>query len=104
MSNDAYGTPASLSWMKNRAAARAGSFYLSVHRFFPWLGTYYQHANRLAVLHFLVNQAEVPARLLNVYFVGDRFRDGTECPATEDHWRSLIEARRLTLGYPNTTY
>jgi len=74
--------------------------YLGVHRFFPWLGTYYQYANRLAALHFLVNQAGVPAHLLHVYFIGDRFPDGTECPASEEHWRQLIEARRLTLGLP----
>jgi len=74
--------------------------YLGVHRFFPWLGTYYQYANRLAVLYFLVSQAGVPTHLLHVYFMGDRFPEGSECPANEDHWRRLIEARRLTLGLP----
>ncbi len=41
---------------------------LGVHRDFPWFGTYYQYANRLAVLHFLNNIAQVPARFLHVYF------------------------------------
>jgi hypothetical protein len=72
--------------------------HLGVHRHFPWLGTYYQYANRLAVLHFLNDLSAVPARLLHVYFVGDTFPDGRECPSTEAEWQRLIEARRLTLG------
>jgi hypothetical protein len=34
---------------------------------------YYQYANRLAVLHFLNAIANVPARLLHIYFTGDVF-------------------------------
>jgi hypothetical protein len=73
---------------------------LGVHRFYPWLGTYYQYANRLLMLDFLKERAGVSARLMNVYFTGDVFPDGTECPADEASWRALIEARRLTLGLP----
>ena len=39
---------------------------LGVHRHHSWLGTYYQYANRLAVLSFLNNRAKMPARLLHV--------------------------------------
>jgi hypothetical protein len=74
--------------------------HLGVHRHFPWLGTYYQYVNRLAVLHFLNDLAGVPALLLHVYFVGDCFPDGRECPSSEAEWKRLIEARRLTLGLP----
>jgi len=74
--------------------------HLGVHRHFPWLGTYYQYVNRLAVLHFLNNVCGVSARLLHVYFVGDCFPDGRECPSSEPDWQRLIEARRLTLGLP----
>jgi hypothetical protein len=73
---------------------------LGVQRHYPWLGTYYQYANRLAVLYFLNQQAKVPARLLNVYFIGDCFPDGRECPESVERWRELIEARRITLGLP----
>jgi hypothetical protein len=73
---------------------------LGVHRHFPWLGTYYQYVNRLAVLHFLNDLAFVPARLLQVYFVGDCFPDGRECPSTEARWQRLLEARRVALGLP----
>jgi hypothetical protein len=72
---------------------------LGVHYHYPWLGTYYQYANRLAVLHFLM-QANVAARLLHVYFMGDRFPDGRECPSTTERWQEMIEARRITLGLP----
>ena len=73
---------------------------LGVHRDYPWTGTYYQYANRLAALFFLNTIARLPARLLNVYFMGDRFPDGRACPADESEWRPLIEARRITLGLP----
>lgn len=73
---------------------------LGVHRFHSWLGTYYQYANRLAVLSFLTKKAKVPARLLHIYITGDVFPDGTPCPASESDWLTLIEARRLTLGLP----
>jgi hypothetical protein len=73
---------------------------LGVHRHYPWLGTYYQYANRLAVLHFLNELAQVPARLLHVYFTGDCFPDGRECPANIERWHELIRARTITLGLP----
>ena len=62
------------------------------------LGTYYQYANRLAFLYFLNVIARVPARLVFLYFTGDRFPDGRPCPATIERWNELINARRLTLG------
>ena len=74
--------------------------HLGVHRHFPWLGTYYQYVNRLAVLHFLNDLAGIATHLLHVYFVGDAFPDGRECPSNEADWQNLIEARRLTLGLP----
>jgi hypothetical protein len=71
-----------------------------VHRFFPWTGTYYQYANRLACLWFL-RSSGIDARLVFVYFTGDRFPDATPCPATRDEWEKLLEARRLTLALPS---
>jgi hypothetical protein len=78
----------------NRVKRRVG-----VHRYFSWTDSYYQYANRLATLAFLRDNG-VDARLVFVYFIGDRFPDGTECPASVAAWKRLIEARRLTLGLP----
>lgn len=72
--------------------------FLGVHRDFHWLGTYYQYANRLACLYFLNVRANVPARLVLVYFLNDKFPDGRFCPPTEAAWRDLIRAAHLTLG------
>jgi hypothetical protein len=72
---------------------------LGVHRYFSWIDSYYQYANRLATLAFLQDNG-IDARLVFIYFVGDRFPDGTPCPESERKWRRLIEARRLTLGLP----
>jgi len=73
---------------------------LEVHRHFCWLGSYYQYANRLAALTFLLSH-KVDARLVFVHFVGDRFPDGTSCPQDQAEWERLIEARRITLGLPD---
>jgi hypothetical protein len=74
---------------------------LGVTRFLAWNGTYYQYANRLTVLRFL-HEHGVLAHLVFVYITGDRFPDGTPCPASPAEWEPLIEARRLTLGLPET--
>ena len=71
---------------------------LGVHRCYRWEGTYYQYANRLACLYFLNEIAKRPAQLIFLYFVGDCFPDGRRCPATEQEWKTLIEACHLTLG------
>jgi hypothetical protein len=83
-----------------RKALGRTKHYLGVHRDFPWLGTYYQHANRLACLYFLNIIADVPARLIFVYFMGDRFPDSRRCPQTEAEWHKLIESCHSTLGLP----
>ncbi len=69
-----------------------------------WYRTFYQYANRLAVLYFLNILASIPARLVFVYFIGDRFPDGRPCPQSKDEWDPLIqrchEALGLSPGYP----
>jgi hypothetical protein len=52
---------------------------LGVHRRYSWTSSYYQYANRLAMLWFL-RKRKVPARLLFIYFYGDKFPDGTPRP------------------------
>jgi hypothetical protein len=76
--------------------------YLGIHRHVSWLGSYYQHANRLACLYFLNVKAGIPARLIDVYFIGDAFPDGRSCPKDEGEWRELLHARDLTLGLPSS--
>jgi hypothetical protein len=72
---------------------------LGVHRHFSWVGSYYQYANRLAVLWFL-RKHRVPAHLVFIYFTGDLFPDKRRSPRTRADWDTMIEARRLTLGLP----
>jgi hypothetical protein len=57
-----------------------------------WLGPYYQYANRLAHLHFLIEHG-IPARLVFIYFCGDDWggkalRNGKSpiCPEDTTAW------------------
>ena len=81
-------------------ALNATKHQLGVHRDFCWLGSFYQHANRLATLHFLSTQG-VHAHLVDVLFVGDSFPDQRRCPQNESDWLELLKARQMTLGLPN---
>src|SRR5262249_17535579 len=56
------------------SALNATKRHLGVHRDFSWLGSYYQHANRLATLYFLSTQG-IRAHLIDILFVGDAFPD-----------------------------
>jgi hypothetical protein len=64
-----------------------------------WLGSYYQYANRLAALHFLRDCAQppVPARLLFIYFLGDKHK-GQDCPQTREDWAPAVNAMEVALG------
>lgn len=61
-----------------------------------WLNEYYQYANRLAVLNFLT-QHEVPARLVFIYFTGDKRKDG-RCPETPEEWQETLSDQDQWLG------
>lgn len=65
-----------------------------------WSSTYYQIANRLASLYFLNEIARAPARMLFVYFTGDRFPDGSQCPATAAEWGPYLSRAQEALGLP----
>lgn len=64
-----------------------------------WLENYYQYANRLAVLYFLMNECNpsVNARLLFIYFYGEN-RENLECPKNEQEWLPAIEKMDDWLG------
>jgi hypothetical protein len=68
-----------------------------------WLSPYYQYANRLAHLDFLLGQ-NVSARLVLIYFLGDEWRGETlntkkaTCPKAEQEWRAELEKVDKHLG------
>ncbi|MCX6831815.1 MAG: hypothetical protein NT028_06710 [candidate division Zixibacteria bacterium] len=65
-----------------------------------WLAPYYQYANRLAVLHFLMKGCAPPvnARLLFIYFCGEN-RKNLVCPKDEQGWLPSIQEMKDRLGY-----
>lgn len=62
-----------------------------------WLQGFYQHANRLATLHFLQRE-RIPARLVYVYFYGDRHPSPKKCPASPEIWMPLLDEIHKELG------
>jgi hypothetical protein len=70
-----------------------------------WTKDYYQYCNRLALLHFLLKHG-VDARLVFVYFLGDREdlgRAGRKCPASEAGWSEALEAQDRHVGVPSSS-
>ncbi len=66
-----------------------------------WLKPYYQHANRITVLNFMMQHGE-PARMLFIYFCGDSFPKGnTTCPENEDGWSAALAKQDEHLGLSN---
>jgi hypothetical protein len=60
-------------------------------------GPYYQYANRLAHLHFLL-QHDIPARLVFIYFCGDNWGGKTlsngnppNCPKEAQQWDAYLK-------------
>ena len=62
-----------------------------------WLSGHYQHANRLATLHFFTTQG-IPARLIFLYFCGDQHRDNKFCPTNAEEWQPTLEKIDKSLG------
>jgi hypothetical protein len=64
-----------------------------------WLVKYYQYANRLAVLFFLMRKCvpSINARLLFIYFYGEN-RKSKECPRNEQEWKLKIKIMNDWLG------
>ena len=64
-----------------------------------WLSPYYQYANRLAVLYFLMRECQpaIPARLLFIYFTGDQRKNGN-CPKVKEEWQLIIKTMEERLG------
>ena len=62
-----------------------------------WLTGYYQYANRLAVLWFLTEN-KVPARLVFIYFTGDKGSSGRTCPRSASDWSTALGQQNNHLG------
>jgi hypothetical protein len=69
-----------------------------------WLKKYYQFANRLATLHFLI-QHNVPSHLVFIYFTGEKWpavnqqnREPVVCPKDEREWDSALQEMYHHLG------
>lgn len=69
-----------------------------------WLRPYYQFANRLAHLHFLIEHG-IPARLVFIYFCGDNWRGKTLtngrpliCPKDANGWAAPLQKMHSRLG------
>jgi hypothetical protein len=70
-----------------------------------WLAPYYQCANRLATLHFLL-QHDVLSRLVFIYFTGDDptlYRKPVVCPKSEQEWQGHLEKMYDHLGMPGSS-
>lgn len=63
-----------------------------------WKKSYYQYANRLAVLHHLEKHG-VKARFLFIYFCGDVFPN-RNCPKDEAGWDAALTAQENHLALP----
>ncbi len=64
-----------------------------------WLKKYYQMANRIAILYFLNEKVKIPAKLVNMYFIGDNFPNNSkDCPQTVSEWKDSIENQNEYLG------
>ncbi|MGE5480257.1 MAG: hypothetical protein ACM3U1_07485 [Chloroflexota bacterium] len=67
-----------------------------------WLQTYYQFANRLAFLHFLLKN-DVKAHLLFIYFYGDKNEKGN-CPDTKAGWDESLEKMYSHFGVSSESF
>jgi len=64
-----------------------------------WFNGYYQYANRLAALAHL-RQHSVGARLVFIYFCGDRRPDAANCPNSATGWQEALAKQDKHLGLP----
>ncbi len=64
-----------------------------------WTSGYYQAANRIAALWFLLERG-IPARLANIYFVGDKGDPSRTCPTDAAGWKPALDAQSAHLALP----
>lgn len=71
--------------------------YLGAPADADWLKGYYQLANRLATLYFL-RKNDIRARLILLYFLGDKFPRGLKGPITARDWKKALGEQDRHLG------
>lgn len=69
--------------------------YLAPKSTADWSHTFYQYANRLALLYFLRRLNKLPARLVFVYFVNARDVNG---PSSRAEWEAALTLMYAALG------
>ena len=92
-------SPRSIEKIEKALAETKAAFGASSTPLEDWMGPYYQYANRLAALYFLMEayQPALPARLLFIYFLGDKHKN-QDCPRTKDEWKPSIDKMESALG------
>lgn len=87
------------SLIEDRLAETKAEMGVDVAR--NWMEPYYQYANRLATLRFLLKH-NVRARLVFIYFTGDRNPRAT-CPRSPSHWSDKFADIKRHLGLAGTS-
>jgi len=84
-----------LSIIKKSVAAVKSDLGVAEDR--DWLHGYYQYCNRIAMLDFLKKHG-TPARMLFIYFCGDKNGRGYAGPKDRRGWQKAIDKRREHVG------
>jgi len=63
----------------------------------PWTKKYYQLANRIYVLD-LLKRSEINAKLVNIYFTGDKIFKNRISPKDKKHWKVEIDKMKKYLN------
>ena len=88
------------AWSKSRKkienALSKTKQWLVVSDDVKWTGSLYQYANRLAHLFFFLEIINIPAWLVNVYFLND-----PRSPTKYDEWQSALADLKKELGIDN---
>jgi hypothetical protein len=89
----------SLVKINNALKRTTTSFCVDPPTMKTWLEDNYQYANRLAALHFMMKECQpaIPARLLFIYFYGDK-RDDATCPQNEQDWVHILDEIEESMG------
>lgn len=69
--------------------------FLNIKNEVDWSGKFYQYTNRLAHLYFLRELNNIPAWLVNVYFLNDKSVQG---PKLVEEWLGAIKVMKTYLG------
>jgi hypothetical protein len=91
------------SLRKITAAFEATKKALGVPAGTNWMKPYYQYCNRIAALHFLASRG-IAARLLFVYFCGDKGDARRTCPGSPGEWGGALERQNLQVALPSDHY